>query len=105
VLEIEKTVSLVQLDPQQIQSLRAGKPATFRLTETMFDLDFPGHYARQIASVSISIPTVAGPHQNVNVTLIQESSAVVTTPDKSVVDFLVKRSPAWTRAQRRAACP
>jgi hypothetical protein len=91
-LEIEKTVSLVQLDPQQILSLRAGKPATFRLTEAMFDLDFPGHYARQIASVSISIPGLAAPSQNVNATLIQESGAVVMTPDKSIVEFLVQNA-------------
>jgi hypothetical protein len=89
--EIEKTVSLLRLDPAQVLSLRAGSRASFRLTEAMFDIDFPGHYARQITSVSISIPVVGGPYESINGTLVQESSCVVTVPDKAVVDYLIKR--------------
>jgi hypothetical protein len=88
-LEIEKTISLAQLDPAQILALRAGQPATFAVTETMLDLDFPGHYARQISSVSVSIPAVVGPYQNINAVLTQTSSAVVLTPHPSIVDYLV----------------
>ena len=89
--EIEKTVSLLRLDPAQILSLRAGTRASFRLTEALFDIEFPGHYAREITSVSISVQVVGGPYESIDGTLVQESSCVVTVPDKSVVDYLIKR--------------
>jgi hypothetical protein len=88
-LQVSKTISLLQLDPQQILNLRTGKPASFKLTETMFDFDFPGHYARQIASVSISIPAVVGPYQNINATLTQTKNAVALTPDPKIVEYLI----------------
>src|SRR5262249_38352123 len=88
-LAISKTISLQQLDPQQILNLRAGKACTFNLTETMFDFDFPGHYARQIASIAVSIPAVVGPYQNINATLTQTKSRVVTKVDKAIIDYLV----------------
>jgi len=93
-LEIEKTVSLMQLDPMTILSLRSGRPSSFSLTETMFDLDFPGHYQRQIASVSITIPALVGPYQNINAVLTQNSSAVVMRPDKTVVRNLIANDQA-----------
>lgn len=88
-LEISKTISLLQLDPEQILNLRQGKEATFSLTETMFDFDFPGHYARQIASVAISIPAVAGPYQNLNATLTQTKNQVAISSDPAVVEYLL----------------
>jgi len=88
-LEIEKTISLAQLDPAQVLRLRTGQPAAFAITESMLDLDFPGHYGRQISSVSVSIPAVVGPYQNINATLTQTSSSVVLVPDPSVVEYLV----------------
>ncbi|ATY30929.1 Tc toxin subunit A-related protein [Sphingomonas psychrotolerans] len=91
VLQIEKTISLLDLDPIQVLNLRMGQPATFDLTETMLDLDFPGHYQRQIASVSITIPALVGPYQNLSATLIQTGCAVVMTPHKEIVDYLVKQ--------------
>jgi hypothetical protein len=97
-LEIEKTISLAQLDPAQVLLLRAGQPASFAITESMLDLDFPGHYARQISSVSVSIPAVVGPYQNINATLTQTSSSVVLAPVSSVVSYLVAREPAGLTA-------
>jgi Tc toxin complex TcA C-terminal TcB-binding domain/Neuraminidase-like domain/Salmonella virulence plasmid 28.1kDa A protein len=89
-LEIEKTISLRQLDPTQIQALREGKPATFAITETMLDFDFPGHYARQIMSVAVTIPSLVGPYQNVNAVLRQEKNTVVTAASPEVVNYLVE---------------
>ena len=90
-LQVEKTVSLMQLDPLQVLRLQSGLPATFALTETMFDLDFPGHYQRQIASIAITLPALVGPYQNVSATLIQEKNDIVMVADPAVVDYLVKR--------------
>jgi hypothetical protein len=88
-LEIEKTVSLQQLDPTQLLNLRAGRPATFSLTETAFDFDFPGHYARQISSVTVSIAVATDPAPAINAVLTQTANSVVLRPERSVVDHLV----------------
>src|SRR5207247_895296 len=40
-----------------------------RLTEPLFDLDYPGHYMRRIKSMSLTIPAVTGPYTGLNCTL------------------------------------
>lgn len=84
-LEITKHVSLRHLDGDALLQLRANEACEFELPETLFDLDFPGHYFRRIKSVSISIPCVAGPYTSVSGTLTMVSSklrgsAVVRPP-------------------------
>lgn len=73
-LEITKHVSLRQLDPTALMSLRDRGECTFELPEWLFDLDFPGHYFRRIKTVSLSIPCVVGPYTSVNGTLALLSS-------------------------------
>lgn len=67
--ELTKNVSLRQLDPLALISLRETATATFSLPETLFDLDFPGHYMRRLRSVSVSIPCIVGPYTTVAATL------------------------------------
>jgi hypothetical protein len=67
--EITKNISLLQLDPGALISLRVQGTCTFDVPEALFDLDFPGHYMRRIKMVSLSIPCVVGPYAGVNVTL------------------------------------
>ena len=67
--EITRHVSLFQLDPAQLVSLRATGTCEFELPETLFDLDFPGQFFRRIKSVSVSVPCVVGPYTSVNGTL------------------------------------
>lgn len=62
-------MSLLQLDPAQLASLRATGSCEFELPEALFDLDFPGHYFRRIKSVSVSVPCVVGPYTSINGTL------------------------------------
>lgn len=94
-LEIEKTISLVQLDPEAFLKFKYGGDGAqkgvceFKLNEALFDYDFPGHYCRQIKSVSISIPAVVGPYQNINATLTQMGNTVVLKPDIGAVEFLI----------------
>lgn len=88
-LEITKTISLMRLAPQALLELKHGGRCKFTLSETLFDLDYPGHYQRAIATVSISIPAVVGPYQNVHATLTQLSNAMVMTPDKEGVKYLL----------------
>lgn len=68
-LEITRHVSLRQLDPAALLSLRATGTCDFALPEWLFDLDFPGHYFRRIKTVSVSLPCVVGPYTSVSGTL------------------------------------
>lgn len=67
--EITKHVSLVQLDPIALVSLKASGSCDFEIPEVLYDMDHPGQYFRRIKSVSISIPCVAGPYTSVSAKL------------------------------------
>lgn len=88
-LEITKTVSLKSLlaltDWDNLQSSGA---ATFSLKESLFDGDYPGHYLRQIKSVTVSLPALVGPYQDVRMTLTQSGSRVLLKPDINGVNYL-----------------
>ena len=95
-LEIEKTISLNQLDlfsgnPEKttLNGLKKNGKCTFHLTERLFDQDFPGHYCRKIKSIAITIPAVVGPYQNVQATLKQTLNRVLLKPDPAGVDYLL----------------
>ena len=88
-LEIEKTISLRQMDPQAWLKLRNGETCTFELSEALFDRDFPGHYCRKIASIAITIPAIVGPYQNVQATLTQQTSRVVLTNNIDTIKYLL----------------
>ncbi|KAF5676906.1 toxin subunit [Fusarium heterosporum] len=64
--EISKNISLRQVDPAALFSLRQTGTASFSLSEVLFDMDFPGHYFRRIKSVGISIPAIVGPYTGLN---------------------------------------
>ncbi|KAJ3456455.1 hypothetical protein MRS44_016478 [Fusarium solani] len=67
--EVSKTISLRQIDPLALLSLRLNGSASFSLNESLFDMDFPSHCMRRIRSVAVSIPAVVSPHTNINATL------------------------------------
>lgn len=87
--EIHKTFSLMQQNPQALLDLKKNGSCKFSFTELDFDLDFPGHYNRKIASISVTIPAVVGPYQNLNATLIQTSNQVLVRPDINGVKNLL----------------
>jgi hypothetical protein len=78
--ELTKHVSLMQVDPLALVSLRATGSCKVRLPEALFDLDGPGHYFRRIKSVALSIPCVTGPYAGVNCKLTLFRSSVRTSP-------------------------
>ncbi|SFW75067.1 Tc toxin subunit A-related protein [Chitinophaga sancti] len=96
-LEIEKTISLRQAFPQEFLKFIWGPQNAqqgvfnFTLSERMFDFDFPGHYCRKIKAISISLPAVVGPYQNLNATLIQNSNYVIqkTDTNATAVNYLI----------------
>ena len=67
--EITKHVSLLQLDPLALLRLKETAQCEVSLPESLFDLDFPGHYLRRIKSVSLTIPCVTGPYTSMPCTL------------------------------------
>lgn len=92
-LEIEKTISLAQLDPQALMDLKTKKGSCiFDIAEQDFDFDFPGHFSRQIKTLSLSLPVVLGPYQNVHATLTQLSNKIITsdgTDGEQAVEYLL----------------
>lgn len=74
--ELTKHVSLRQLDPLALLTLKATGSCEVTLPEWLFDLDAPGHYMRRIKNVSLSIPSVAGPYTSVNCTLTHLRSSL-----------------------------
>ncbi len=97
-LEVEKTVSILQEFPQQFLEFKWGHnnakkgQLNFTLNEKLFDFDFPGHYCRKIKSISISIPAVIGPYQNINATLTQTGNTVVLKPNKDTVNYVIYKT-------------
>ncbi len=67
--ELTKHVSLRQLDPFALLTLKATGTCEVTLPEWLFDLDGPGHYMRRVKTVSVSVPSVTGPYTSVNCTL------------------------------------
>lgn len=96
-LEIEKTFSLKLNNPQAYLDLKATGTCQFNLNEKLFDYDFPGQYARKIKNVSVSLPAVVGPYQNINATLSLDKEQMLTkivdeTTAKSVVSYMLTGS-------------
>lgn len=69
-------MSLNALDPISVLKLKQTGECFVHLPETIFDLDYPGHYLRRLKTVSITIPCVAGPYASVNCTLTQHNSTI-----------------------------
>lgn len=78
--ELTKHVSLRQLDPLALLSLKATGTCEVTLPEWLFDFDAPGHYMRRIKNVSLSIPSVTGPYTSVNCTLSLLKSSLRRSP-------------------------
>ncbi len=98
-LEIVHTVSLKKLFEsrgekweEKLKTLKTssenGGSITFSLTEQDFDKRYPGHYLRQIVTVSVSLPAVIGPYQDVRAILTQTKSDVIVKPDAAAIKYL-----------------
>lgn len=87
--EIEKTVSLLQINPRAVLDFIAGGECVFELSEKLFDDDFPGQYNRKIQTIAVSIPAITGPYQNIHATLTQLSNQVIVKPDLNAISYLL----------------
>jgi hypothetical protein len=110
-LELTKTISLKNLlkdyDPGAgaqtaepratgweavIAQLQTTGQIAFDLKSSLFDKDYPGQYLRQLVRVSVSIPAVLGPYEDVRLLLTQQSSNVLLSPDIGGVRYLYKEA-------------
>ncbi|RAU45799.1 MULTISPECIES: neuraminidase-like domain-containing protein [unclassified Pseudomonas] len=105
-LEISKTVSLKALLAQAtpasslapaawedvLESLRTTGEIEFQLKSSTFDKDYPGHYLRQLTRVSVSLPVVLAPYQDIRATLSQQSSSYLLEPQIDNVKHLYKQA-------------
>ncbi|SAL52336.1 carbohydrate-binding protein [Caballeronia cordobensis] len=78
--EVTRHVSLATVDPAALIRLRQTGQCEVSLPETLFDLDFPGHYMRRLKSVALTIPCVVGPYTGVNCTLTLLRSEIRKSP-------------------------
>jgi hypothetical protein len=88
-LAVEKSISLLRLDPKALLDLKRSGSCLFSLPEKLFDYDHPGFYARKIESISVSIPALVGPFQTLNATLSQLSNQTALKPSVAVVRYLL----------------
>ncbi|GIK07131.1 hypothetical protein Aspvir_002786 [Aspergillus viridinutans] len=84
-MEMEKKISLRQLDPTALLVLRDKACVKFTLPELLFDVDFPGHFCRRIVSVGVQISCIAGPFENLNCTLTLISHSYRVKDDATTV--------------------
>jgi len=89
-LELTKTIALKQLINDDITwgNFISSGNVDFTLDEALFDADYPGHYLRQLSLVTVTLPTLLGPYQDVRVTLTQTSSSVLLKADIEGVKYL-----------------
>ncbi|WP_212004534.1 neuraminidase-like domain-containing protein [Chitinophaga sp. HK235] len=67
--ELRKHISLSLLDPVALLQLKQKGECFITIPETLFDMDYPGHYFRRIKAVSLSIPCITGPFTTIACTL------------------------------------
>ena len=68
-LELTRHVSLRQLNPLALLTLKTTGTCQVTIPEWLYDRDCPGHFMRRIKRVGLSIPSVVGPYTSVNCTL------------------------------------
>jgi hypothetical protein len=79
-LELTRHVSLRQLDPLALLTLKATGTCQVTIPEWLYDLDCPGHYMRRIKSVALTIPSVVGPYTSVSCALSLLKSSLRKSP-------------------------
>ena len=82
--EISRFIPLSKLDPNLLPQLLANGTCNFKLLESLFDKDYPGHYNRRLVRVSVSVvyPN-PGKFDNVKATLTLNGNKVRISTDTS----------------------
>ena len=78
--ELTKHISLREHFPLEYLRLRTTGYCEVEIPEWMFDQDYPGMYMRRIKNVTLTVPCVTGPFNNVNCRLTLLSSVTRIDP-------------------------
>jgi Tc toxin complex TcA C-terminal TcB-binding domain len=80
--ELTKHISLRLSFPMAFLRLKLTGRCDIEIPEWMFDLDYPGQYMRRIRNVSLTIPCVAGPYNEVHcrLTLLRSGTRIDPLP-------------------------
>ena len=89
VFEIEKNISLAQYHPQALLDLKEKGKCQFSFSELLFDVDFPGQYCRKIKAISLSIPAIVGPYENIKAVLRQTFDQTLIKPELTALKCLL----------------
>ncbi|CAQ84150.1 MULTISPECIES: Tc toxin subunit A-related protein [Photorhabdus] len=95
-LEIIKTISLKSLLGEEwetkLQTLKSHNPITFNLDELkQFGGDYPGLFNRRIKSVSVTLPMLIGPYEDICAKLsLSGVSSYTTKADLKTVEKMLK---------------
>jgi hypothetical protein len=82
--ELSRYVSLGLLDPGAFQQLLVSGACDFKIPESLFDNDYPGHYNRRLTRVSVTVVYPGpGKFDNVKATLTLTANQVRTSTDTS----------------------
>jgi hypothetical protein len=82
--EISRIYSLAKLNPLALLALLQNGACDFDIPETIFDMDYPGHYQRQLKRVSLTVVYPSpGKNDNVTCTLTLVQNKVRLTTDLS----------------------
>ena len=73
-LELSKPVSLLRIDAGALLDLKRTSKCSFTIPEYLFDLDYPGHYKRQIKAVTLTVPAISGPYTTISCSLTLTAS-------------------------------
>lgn len=107
-LDIVRTVSLKnRVNEEDWNKFKESGSLDFSLTEKLFDDDYAGHYLRTLKTVTVTLPTLLGPYQDVKATLTQTGSTTVLRANAGAVAALlngrVSDAPAGTLVQNLRA--
>ncbi|ESR22983.1 hypothetical protein N177_3051 [Lutibaculum baratangense AMV1] len=84
--ELVRQVSLRQIAPAALASLRESGRADFKIPEVLFDIDHPRHYDRRLTSVQVTISRVAEPTAPITGTLTLKRSFRRLKPGADLVE-------------------
>jgi len=100
-LMILKDVSLASAAPAELYRLKTTGTCELKITEAMYDFDYPGHFCRQIKVIEVVLKTAGGEEAengstsgsmpaDVHLTLTQTSNHLVTKALPEAVKYLLK---------------
>jgi hypothetical protein len=92
-LQVEKTVSVAELDPMALQQFRETGVLSFATTLEDFDVDHPGHYHRMIEDVEVTVVALTPPTEGINATLSNSGTSRIVVGDTLFKERTIDRDP------------